>query len=351
MTTLKEVAALAGVSAATVSKVLSNTPYVSEATRALVLKAVADLGYTPNLAARALASGRTYNVGVIFPLIYTSLFSDAQTIAILEGVEAASSARGYNILISTPTVPVEESVPYQRLIRSRYLDGFLLLENLPTGRMSDFIAAQGYPCVAIGYHSPDDNTNVVRIDDYGGAHAAAAHLAALGHRHIGIINAGQDTTFYYIDERIRGYRDALSAAGIDFGRLPMAYGAFSIASGATAMASLLAQGDSPPTAVLCVSDLMALGAMQTIRSAGLRIPDDISIVGFDDIPMAAYFDPPLTTVRQPSREIGAGAAQMLFDLLEKKQDAVEAVLMPTSLVVRGSSGRVNQSEQEVNHQN
>ena len=336
MTTLKQVAERAGVSSATVSKVLSNTPYVSAETRTRVLAAVNALGYVPNLAARALAQGRTYNIGVIFPLIYTSLFSDPQTLSILEGVERVATPQGYNMLISTPQIPVEDSEQVQRLLRSRYFDGVILLENLPDRLMSTFIAEHGYPYVAIGCNTLENTANTIRIDDYDGAYAVARHLIELGHRHFGIIDVAL-IAFFSMSERLRGYRAAMVDAGIDDAAVINAPGAYTIASGAAAMNELL-RAEPRPTAVLCVTDLMAIGAVNAAHAAGLRVPDDVSVVGFDDIPLAAHVDPPLTTVRQESQTLGETAARKLFDLLKKKHSAFDTIVMPTTLIVRGSSG-------------
>jgi len=336
LATLKEVAQRAGVSSATVSKVLSNTPYVSTTTRERVLQAVDELGYTPHLAARALAAGRTYNIGVIFPFIYTSLFADVQVTTFLEGVEAAASERGYNILLSSPSMPVQDSELYRRFVGSHYFDGVLVQENLPDEILSSFIAQHGYPYVTVGYRSLNDTVNCIRLDDYGGAFTAARHLLDLGHRRIGIISVGPLPSFFLI-ERMRGYRDAFAASGLDLDAMPVAYGGYSIPSGETAMCQLLAVTDPYPTAVLCINDMMAFGAIRAARSEGLRVPEDISIVGFDDIPLAPYVDPPLTTVRQPSRDIGYRGAAMLFDLIERKQPAYETIIVPTSMIVRGST--------------
>lgn len=336
MTTLKQVAERAGVSSATVSKVLSNTPYVSAETRARVLAAVDALGYVPNLAARALAQGRTFNISVVFPFIYTSLFSDPQTLSILEGIERVATARGYNMLISTPKIPVAHSDQFQRLLRSRYFDGIILMENLPEGLMSDFVAEYGYPYVSIGYQSLDNTPNCIHIDDYHGAYAVTRHLTTLGHRHFGIIDVAP-ISFFSISERLRGYDDALADAGIETGQVLHIPGSYTIASGAAAMAMLL-RGDPRPTAVLCVTDLMAIGAVNAAHAAGLRVPEDVSVVGFDDIPLAAHMDPPLTTVRQESQGLGETAARQLFELLKKKHPAFDTIVMPTTLIVRGSSG-------------
>lgn len=342
MTTLKEVAEHAGVSSATVSKVLSNTPYVSAQTRARVLAAVEALGYVPNLAARALAQGRTYNIGVIFPFIYTSLFSDPQTLAILEGVERMATPRGYNLLISTPKIPIEASDQFDRFLRSRYFDGVILLENLPDQSMSRHVAAHGYPYAAIGAQSPEPTPNTVYIDDYAGAYEVAQHLTALGHRHIGIIDVAP-ILFFGMSERLRGYDEALTAAGISPDQTPHASGAYTITSGVEAMQHLL-QTTPRPTAVLCVTDLMAIGAINAAHSAGLRVPEDISVVGFDDIPLAVHVNPTLTTVRQQSHALGETAAQQLFGLLENKETTFDPIVVSTSLIVRGSTGPVAPEE-------
>jgi len=342
MTTLKQVAERAGVSSATVSKVLSNTPYVSTETRARVLAAVEALGYVPNLAARALAQGRTYNIGVVFPLIYTSLFSDPQTLSILEGIERVATSRGYNLLISTPKMPVEDSEQFHRLLRSRYFDGVILLENLPDRLMSSFVTEHGYPYVSIGYQSLEATPNSIHIDDYHGAYAVARHLIDLGHRRFGMIDIAP-VSFFSMNERLRGYRAALAEAGIDPGSVPHVPGSYTIASGAEAMRQLLCV-QPRPTAVLCVTDLMAIGAMNAARMAGLRVPDDLSVVGFDDIPLAAHVDPALTTVRQESHTLGETAARQLFDLLKKKHSAFDKIVVPTTLIARGSSGPAAQEE-------
>jgi DNA-binding LacI/PurR family transcriptional regulator len=339
MTTLKQVAERAGVSSATVSKVLSNTPYVSAETRNRVLEAIDALGYVPNLAARALAHGRTFNIGVIFPLIYTSLFSDPQMMLILGGVERVLTQHGYNMVISTPQMPVDESEQFQRLLRSRYLDGVILLENLPEQVMSSLIVQHGYPFVAIGYKSLAETPNTVRIDDYNGAYAAAQHLLDLGHRQFGIIDIAP-YPFFSISERLRGYRAALADAGIDYDAMPRISGNYTIASGAEAMETFL-HATPRPTALLSTTDLMAIGAINAARAAGLRVPEDLSVVGFDDIPLAAHMEPSLTTVRQASEALGETAASMLFDLLAKKKPAFDMRVLPTSLIVRGSTGPVS----------
>lgn len=348
MATLREVAKLAEVSTATVSKVLSNTPYVSEETRARVIQAVRALRYEPNLAARALSKGRTYNIGVIFPFNYDHLFADPHVLAILEGIEAICTGQGYNILLSTPRPPVGESEAYRRLVRSGYLDGAVALETLPGTPVSDLLNEFGYPWVAIGAHSKPDFPNSVQPDDFGGARALAAHIIGLGHRNIGIINV-EPGTLAAAEHRIAGYRAAFEEAGLRFEGVPNVFGNFSVESGYEVVGELLAHSPRP-TAILCLNDRMAMGAIRRAWAEGLRVPDDVSIAGFDDIASAAVFTPPLTTVRQPAHEMGARAAEMLFELISERirrrrsknktsehHHEFPRVVLPTELIVRAST--------------
>lgn len=341
MPTLKEVASKAGVSTATVSKVLSHTPYVSEETRRRVLQAIDELGYVPNLAARALSKGRTYIVGVIFPYNYDHLFSDPFIVRMVEGIEVICSERGYNVLISTPRAPVSESEQFQRLVRSGYLDGAISIETLPGKPASELLEESGYVWVAIGYHSGSGTLNTIHPDDRAGARAAATYLLSLGHRHIGVI-AAEKSTLVAAEIRVAGYSSAFADLALDFEAMPRINASYSMESGYDAAGRLL--GKSPrPTAFLCLNDRMAMGAIQRIRAEGLRVPEEISVVGFDDIPGAAFFDPPLTTVRQPAYEMGKKAAQMLFKKMEAKlvdrygsRHDFEAIVFPTELIIRGT---------------
>ncbi|MBX3065777.1 MAG: LacI family DNA-binding transcriptional regulator [Anaerolineae bacterium] len=350
MPTLKEVAQRANVSTATVSKVLSNTPYVSEATRERVLEAVEELGYIPNLAARALSKGRTYVVGVIYPYHYT-VFSDPLLLAVIEGIESVCTERGYNMLISTPRIPVSDAEPFQRLIRSGYLDGAVVFETLPKELVSAPLHQFGYPWVAIGYHAALGQSNIIRPDDEGGAKSIARHLISLGHRQFGII--GVDPGDHSAAEpRLAGYRAAFEEAGLDFNAVPHVYGNFTGNSGYQGAQALL-NLQPRPTALLCMNDRMAIGAIQWAQEAGLRIPDDLSVVGFDDISDAQHSHPPMTTVRQPAGEIGAKAATLLFDLISQQHGDSQRskqpqnypqgstpIIFPTELVIRESSGQV-----------
>jgi DNA-binding LacI/PurR family transcriptional regulator len=345
LTTLKEVAKRADVSTATVSKVLSNTPYVSQETRERVLKAVEELGYVPNLAARALSKGLTYNIAVVFPYNFDSLFADPLILRILEGIEAICTEHRYNMLLSTPRIPVSESEQYQNLVRSGYLDGAIVFETLPGKPVTDALEQYNYPWVAIGYHAALGESNTFHSDDFGGAKAIASHFIGLGHRRFGIVSLS-DLALTAAECRIAGYAAAFAEAGLDFGAVPKTLGNFSDESGFSAAGKLLSLNPRP-TAILCLNDRMALGVIERIKSEGLHVPGDISVGGFDDIPAARLCDPPLTTVQQHAPEMGSEAAHALFNMIDARarrrthgpgrNPEFPPRVFPATLVIRGSS--------------
>ncbi len=334
MPTLQDVARRAGVSTATVSKVLSNTPYFTEETRQRVMKAVEELGYRPNLAARALSSGKTHIIAVVFPYIYEAIFTDPLVLSILQGVEAECSQRGYNLLLSTPHLT--EAGPdenYHQLMQSGYIEGVLAIDNVPLASTIEVARQRGIPGVVLGYQQAE---YYVRSDDYSGGQQLMAHVLELGHRHIGIISV-PDELHFSIGQRLKGMSHAARSAGVDFDSLPRAQGDFSLASGAACAERLLTTFPHL-TALICLNDRMAMGAIQQARVMGRRLPDDLTIVGYDNIPTAELFTPALTTIDQQAPVLGRVAAQMLFEVLEKKNPP--PIHMPVRLVVRQSSAQV-----------
>ena len=331
MPTLQDVAQKAGVSTATVSKVLSNTPYVSETTRLKVMEAVNELGYTPNLAARGLSSGKTHIIAVVFPYMYEAFFTDPLVLLILQGIEGECTQRGYNILLSTPRLRANgPDEHYRQLLQSGYIEGLLAIDNVPMASVLQPARARGIPSVAIGYHA---QSYFVRSDDFSGGQQLMNHVLGLGHRHIGIISVPEDQHFS-IRQRVNGLRTAAAAAGLDYNTLPSANGDFSIASGASCAARLLEQHPSL-TALICLNDRMAMGAIQQARASARPVPETLTVVGYDDIPTASTFAPPLTTIDQQGVELGREGVRMLFDVLDGGHP--DPLHIPTYLVVRGSS--------------
>lgn len=334
MPTLAQVAERAGVSIATVSKVLSNTPYFSEATRVRVMKAVKELGYVPNRAARTLATGKSNIIGVVFPRVYDAVFTDPLVQHILEGVEVVCNEAGYNILLITPRLSADgPDKNYIQLIESRAIDGLVALDNVPMASVLLPAEQANIPAVAIGY---GPHNVYVRSDDHQGAYDLMRHVLDLGHRHIALISV-ESTLNYAIAPRVEGLATAIEEQGLDFDTLPTCQGDFSTSSGVMCARSLLEEYPET-TAIVCVNDRMALGAVQQARVMGRHIPEDLTVVGYDDIPLAQFAHPPLTTVNQHAPKLGQRAVQMLLNLMQDQ--AVESEIIPTRLRVRSSSAVV-----------
>jgi DNA-binding LacI/PurR family transcriptional regulator len=334
MPTLIDVARVAGVSTATVSKVLSNTPYFTEATRDKVLRAVDELGYVPNLAARALSSGKTHIIAVVFPYVYDALFTDPLVLRILEGIEAELTGRGYNILLSTPRLRASgPDTHYTRLIRSGYIEGVIALDSVPMASVLEIVRQRKTPAVAIGYHP---NAYSVRSDDVHGGQLQMQHVIELGHRHIGII--GSDESLHFsIEHRLEGLRQVAERHSLNFHNMPRVNGDFSVDSGIAALTEMLT-AHPHLTAIICLNDRMAMGAIQAARHLGRRVPDDLTVLGYDNLPVTTASSPTLTTIEQQAPELGRIAATMLFEVLGGKQP--DSVTLPTTLIARESSARL-----------
>ncbi len=344
MVTIREIARRAKVSVGTVSKVLTNTPYVSEATRARVLQVIAETGYKPSLVGRALSGGRTFNIGAIFPHRGADrFFADPYYVTVLQEIERVLSENEYNIILSAPMIPYETAHQFQRLLSSRYLDGALTFEILTDAPLRPYFEAQQIPCLSISYHPATCSHNTLYVDDSVGAHELMAHVLALGHRRIGIINTPPATLGAW-ELRMGGYRAAVEAAGLDFDAIPKVYGDFTVESGRAALDQLL-QDFAPelPTCVVCFNDRMAIGAIQELQAKNIRVPDAVSVVGFDDISLAQTIHPALTTVKQPSDLLGQRAAELMMGLIrasaeqrDRPPEPAEPVVIPSWLVIRES---------------
>lgn len=325
--TIRDIARLAGVSTATVSRTLMKPAMVAEETREQVLRAVAEAGYTPNLMARSLRRRQSGAILVVVRDIVNPFYPE-----IFRGVERTARRLGFNVLMgNTDDDPVQER-DYLRLVLSRRADGLIAL----TGRIPDLDdpAVRQLPIVLASEPVPGHDFPIVRIDNRGAAAAMTRHLIGLGHRRIAHIGGGIPTTA--TPKRFKGYAAALAEAGLELQPDLLRYGTFSIPTGSEHMAALLALPD-PPTAVFCGSDEIAIGAIRTIKQAGLRVPEDISIVGFDDIYFAAVYDPPLTTVEQPARLLGFEAMRLLADRLAGIDVPKRGVTVPYRLMIRGST--------------
>ncbi len=331
MPNLQDVAKQAGVSTATVSKVLSNTPYFTEETRSRVMMAVKELGYMPNLAARALSTGKTHIVAVVFPYLYDAIFKDPLVMQILEGIELECTAEKYNILLSTPRINGDGLDPhYYQLIHSGYIDGLIAIDNVPHASVAEPAIAREIPTIVIGYA---DSPYYVRSDDFDGGQKLMRHIIALGHSHIGMISVPEDSNDA-ITRRLMGMQAVAEEAGVTFVNMPILYGDYSIDSGKTATRKLL-QAHKQLTAIICLNDRMAFGAINEAQKHGRQVPDDLSVVGYDNLSTSAMITPSLTTIDQHALTLGKHAAQMLFDVLRGENP--DPVVLQTDLIVRQSS--------------
>ncbi|MCK6628292.1 MAG: LacI family transcriptional regulator [Anaerolineae bacterium] len=334
--TIKDVAAQAGVSYQTVSRVINNQANVTEKTRGRVQQAIETLNFRPNLAARSLARRRSNIIGLIVPYDADYLFRDPNLLAQISSIDAEANARGYNLLLSTAAGSDNGLEAYERFVRNQVADGALVVETAAGAAGNQLLNHNNYFYVSLGYDLSHTRKYFVHADDRRGAGEATRHLLQKGHRRIGIINGPPIGAIGATQERLTGYMEALAEAGIIFDPCLMVYGDYTRPSGQQATEKLLALSD-PPTAIFAFNDRMAMGAIWKLKSAGLRVPEDVAVVGFDDIPAAADFSPPLTTVRLSGAQVGRVAAQMLFKLIEGEPIESPEVVLPAELIVRQSS--------------
>lgn len=330
MATIQDVARAAGVSTATVSRVLSLPHVVAAATREKVMAAVTRLGYTPNVAARSLRTLRTQKILVTVPDISNPFFSQ-----VIRGVEEAAQAAGYSVLLGDTRHEPEREELYGRMLLHKEADGLIFLGHRLPESLAEMAAALGHraPIVNGCEFSPDLAVSSAHIDNARAAAEAMEHLYGLGHARVGVITGPLASPISR--DRLDGARAAAARHG-QADALTVVTGDFSIESGLTQTLSLL-EADPPPTALFCFSDEMAMGALEAFRRQGLNCPRDVSLVGFDDIRYARHLDPPLTTVSQPMDGIGHATVRLLLDVLTGEAQAVRHVTLPHRLVVRGST--------------
>ncbi|HEY4090408.1 MAG TPA: LacI family DNA-binding transcriptional regulator [Luteibacter sp.] len=324
--TVKEIAAIANVSVATVSRALQRPEIVSEETRRRIHEVVKRLGYTPNALARNLRTARTRLIVALVPDISNPFFSE-----VIRGIEQVAYETGYSVLLGETQSDLVREQAYADMVAARQADGivtmFHRIPNIPfEGRL---------PVVNACEYVKDSAISSVYIDNVAAATNAVNYLVTLGHREIAFI-AGPASSPICVD-REQGYHLALERAGLTFNPALTAVGDFSIEAGERAIELFLSQGH-PFSAVFCSNDEMAIGAMRALISRGLRVPEDVSIVGFDDIRFSRYTSPSLTTVAQPKNALGREAMTMLIELLNDPEVPPRKRVLSAELVVRGSTG-------------
>ncbi len=329
MPTIQDVANRANVSISTASRILSNSSKekFADETRARVLQASEELGYRPNFAARALVSGETRIIAAVFPRIYDTPFTALASLQILTGIEAFCSDNDYHMLITSPKIINGKlDTSFINLLSGGYLDGAVIDGHFNITPIMDFVSQLNLPAVILGEQHP--HPYYLRSDNLMGGYLMMNHLIELGHQHIGIIAVPD------IVERRQGVERAAEEHGLDFNSLPLEFGNFSEVSGAIAAEKLVS--DYPNlTAIAAFNDRMAIGAIKQLQSLGYKVPDQISIVGYDDLSRSSYFSPSLTTINHQLSVWGKLAMGMLLEIIQGKTP--DPITLSPSLVAREST--------------
>ncbi|QYR19258.1 LacI family transcriptional regulator [Paenibacillus sp. sptzw28] len=334
MPTIKDLAKAAGVSVTTVSRALNGYNDVNEETRKKIKRIAEQMSYRPNAVARSLVMKKTRTIGVILSEINRTGVKDAMSFEILCGINDRASELDYDILLFSSNPKKQLSKSYRDLCKERNVDGAIIFGlRLYSPYLQQVVSDKNFPCVLIDIPLTGKNLGYVSTDNQKGAMAAVDHLLDLGHRHIAMINGHDEASVS--KERLEGYRAALEARGIDYRPELVMNGNFSEEGGAEAMYRIVLQHPEV-TAVFSASDLMVLGALGALERIGRKVPETMSIVGYDDISIASYCSPKLSTVRQDKYEMGYQAAQLLIDMLENRPVS-RTVVLNNELVVRESS--------------
>jgi len=327
MSNIREVAKHAGVSTATISRYLSHPEKLSAKTTEVVKNAIDALNYEPNLLARNFSKSRAYAVLVLVPDIANPFFS-----RVIKGIEDEAQRKGYSVLLGNTRYCNERERSYLQLVKTRQADGIIQLSyNLPFPL--DDEGCPPVPFVQACESITTDKFPTVKINNLGAAKALTSHLTQLGHTNIACILGPRQSPL--TKDRLQGYREALENAGINPSEQQLIYGDFSMLSGFNAAFEI--SSSRPPTAIFCMNDDMAIGLIRGLRDRGISVPDDISVVGFDDIEQAKYSDPPLTTVSQPTEALGRQAMAYLYELLDTDMTNNPQAELPTELVFRAST--------------
>lgn len=330
MTTIHDVAKRAGVAPITVSRVINNSGYVGQDVRRRVQQAVADLGYVPNTLARSLRSRRTHTLALVLTDITNPFFT-----TVARGAEDAASDAGYLLLLCNTDEREDEEQRYLRMIVQKRVDGVLLVPAMAGGETLQVVHQHEVPVVVLDRRASDPNVDVVRCDSEGGAYQLGKLLVSLGHRVFATLvgPAGVSTA----DDRVAGFQRALDEGGVHASSR-VYRGGLTIASGRQMTLQAIAAPERP-TALFAANNFLAIGALNALREAGVRVPEDIALVGFDDLPPALVTFPFLTVAAQPAHEMGRRAVRLLLDRLAGCAPAErQEIVLPTEIIVRGSSG-------------
>jgi LacI family transcriptional regulator len=331
-TTLLEIAKHAGVSRSTVSRVMNDHPNVDKETRERVLSVAEQLNYQPNIAARGLAAGRTRIIGLVIPMGVSALFTDPYFPLLIQGISSACNANDHSVMLWLAE-PEYERRTIRQILQAGLVDGVILASALMDDPIMEALLKRDLPFVMVGRHPTNDQVSYVDVENRNSSREMVSYLLRTGYTRVATI-AGPKNMIAGSD-RLQGYLAALRERRVAHDPDLIVEGDFTEESGYRAMQRLLPLS---PDAVFVASDAMAVGVLRALREAGLRVPEDMAVAGFDDMPFAAHTDPPLTTIRQPIQRMGAVAAETLIDLIAHPNEQPRRVILPSELVIRSSSG-------------
>jgi LacI family transcriptional regulator len=342
--TLVDIAKQAGVSRSTVSRVVNNDPNVSDSVRSKVQEVITSTGYHPHAAARSLASHRSWMIGLVLPRTVSNFFTDPYFPRLTQGVAQGCNQHNYTLGLFLLETKNDEKRIFPLISHKGLLDGILLQSARLGDKLIDRLVHSDIPVVIAGRPFNANGISYVDVDNVHAAHEAVCHLVKLGYKRIGTITGLMNSTAGI--DRKEGYLQAIANQGLDVNEALIVDGDFSEESGYLAMKRLFPH---KPDAVFAASDTMAIGAIRAVREAGLRVPQDIAFVGFDDLPIASLSDFKLTTVRQPIIQFGAKAVDTLIDLIENGIKPSRRIIMETELVIRDSCGASQKNNHKKGH--
>ncbi|MGB2962429.1 MAG: LacI family DNA-binding transcriptional regulator [Anaerolineales bacterium] len=326
--TIRDVANHAGVSHQTVSRVINNSERVRPETRTCVEAAIKELGYRPNAIARSMARGHTCTLACISPNLTDYTFAN-----IIEGAEAEVRKHGYFLVTSSAPTEEDFSRLIEELFTSSRAEGLLVINPYADNRHK--LLPSEAPTIFISQHREQETVGSVALDDLNAARKATQHLIDLNHKRIALVTGPMEEDCS--QDRCAGYKEALQENGITFDPALTITGDWTATSGYLALQKLLT-GAIIPSAIFAQNDRMAIGVLRAARENGIPVPEELSVIGIDDMPLSSYFDPPLTTMRQDTLSIGREAARLLIDTLEKREMSPKQILLQAQLVKRESTG-------------
>ncbi|MFC5451131.1 LacI family DNA-binding transcriptional regulator [Paenibacillus aestuarii] len=332
--TIYDVAQAAGVSIATVSKVINQTGRISDKTRKHVYEVMEKLKYEPNMVASALTKKSTYTLGLTLPDLANPFFAE-----IARAVEDRGREYGFSVLICSTDNDPDKEVQYLSLLTQKRVDGIISAARIQNDHFLKKMLQHHIPFVLITREMPTLAVDTVMVDDFLGGYLAGSHLVELGHKRIAILVEDMDNTSNL--ERIRGCRQAMAASNVMLDEGLVLISGYSVECGKSTMKELLSL-DERPSAVFACNDLLAIGAIQAAREVGLQLPSDLSVVGFDNTTLATIIDPPLTTISQPIQEIGRRAVDLLIQEIKQEKVLKQRVVLLPDLVLRKSSSAINE---------